>query len=90
MTFSSQQFTLGTGVATLIVPSRSNWQKLIIHNQNKSSNQFVFLGDSTVGTGNGTHIDPGETEQIDLMPGAEIWATTNHDGIICAVAKQVL
>lgn len=90
MTFSSQQFTLGTGVATRIVDSNSNWQKLIIHNQNKSSNEYVFLGGATVTENNGTHIDPGETEHIDLMPGAEIWATTNKDGLICAVVKQIL
>lgn len=90
MTFSSQQFTLGTGVATRIVDSNSNWQKVIIHNQEKNAGRYIFLGGSNVTEANGTHIDHSETEHIDLMPGAEIWATTNYDGLNCGVIRQIL
>jgi hypothetical protein len=90
MTFSSQQFTLGTGVATLIVESNSNWQKVMIHNQEKSGNRYIFLGGSDVTQANGVHIDNSETEHIDLTPGAEIWATTNYNGLNCGVVRQIL
>jgi hypothetical protein len=90
VSFSSQQFTLGTGVATRIVDARSNWQKVIIHNQEKTANRLIFLGGSNVSEANGVHIDQGETEHIDLMPGAEIWATTNYNDLNCGVIRQIL
>jgi hypothetical protein len=90
MTFSSQQFTLGTGVASLIVVSNSIWQNVMIHNQEKSSNRYIFLGGSDVTEANGVHIDNAETEHIDLTPNAEIWATTNYQGLNCGVIRQIL
>ena len=90
MTFQSQQFTLGTGVATRIVESNSNWQKLMIHNQEKNAGRYIFLGGSDVTESNGVHIDHSETEHIDLVPGAEIWATSNYEGLNCGVIRQIL
>lgn len=90
MTFSSQQFTLGSGVATRIVESNSNWQKITIHNQEKNAGRFIFLGGAAVTEATGTHIDNAETEKFDLQPRAEIWATSNYDGLNCGVIRQIL
>ena len=85
---TSNQFTLGTGVATQIVPFHNAPQMVTIHNQEKNSGRYIFLGGSNVSESNGTHIDHSETEHFTLLPGATMWATTNYQGLNCGVIRQ--
>jgi hypothetical protein len=85
---TSNQFTLGTGVITQIVPFHNAPQMVTIHNQEKNSNRYIFLGGTSVSEANGIHIDQAETQNYTLLPGATMWATTNYNGLKCGVIRQ--
>ena len=80
MSIYTDRVTLGTA-ATLIVPSFHNAQEVHLHNMTKSSNQYIFVGGSNVGTANAIHIDPGEDLSFYLPPGDSIWAVSDPSGL---------
>lgn len=80
MSVYTDRVTLGTA-ATLIVPSFHNAQEVHLHNMTKSSNQYIFVGSSAVGTGNAIHIDPGDDLSFYLPAGDSIYAVSNPSGL---------
>ena len=84
MPISSTQITLGTA-ASLIVNSYHNSQTVQLHNQNKSSNHYIFVGGSGVTSATGIHIDPGEDRTIEVPPGDELYACSDPSGLVIGV-----
>jgi hypothetical protein len=73
----TKQVTVGTA-AVQILGTQDNPVQVILHNANKSSNEFIwFGGSSAVTTSTGAHLDNSETYQLVLKPGNELWAITN-------------
>jgi hypothetical protein len=78
-------FTLDETTATQIVEPSTVPQEVHLHNATKSSNEYVYIGRSTVSTTNGLHLDPGESKVLQLMPNDSIWALSDPDGLVVQV-----
>ena len=87
MPITNQHFTLSNVSATQIVPPDNMQHQVIMHNQTKSSNQYIWVGggSATAGTADGIHIDPGDTLYVTLPPGDELWASSTPDGLVVQV-----
>lgn len=73
----TQQVTVGTA-AVRVMNARLNPVSLILHNGEKSSNEYIwFGGSSAVTTSTGAHIDNADTYDLVLVPGNELWAITD-------------
>jgi hypothetical protein len=87
---NTKQVTVGT-VSVKILPSNSNPIHVLLHNAEKSSNEFIWFGGSSdVTTTTGAHLDDSETYQITLFQGNELWAITNSGTKNLHVMWQVL
>lgn len=80
MPYTSTHFSVGTTRVKIVVPRASN-QKVIIHDHDHSSNNEVFIGDSTVTTSNGLHIPKTESIQLDLVAGDDLWAVASGNSV---------
>jgi len=80
MSVYHDRITLGTA-ATEIVPAWSSPQYVMLHNMTKSSNEYIFVGGSAVGTTNSIHIDPGDNLNFHLPPGDSLYALSDPDGL---------
>jgi hypothetical protein len=79
MPLQTAQYTVGTA-AIKVLSSQSNPTQVILHNANKSSNNYIwFGGSSAVTTSTGIHLDNGEDYQFVLQPGNELWAISDSD-----------
>jgi hypothetical protein len=78
------QVTLGTA-ATEIVRHDNEPHHVILHNMTKSSNSYIFYGNSNVSTTNAPHIDPGETVQFTLGPEDRLFAVSDPAGLVLGV-----
>lgn len=87
MTISTSLITLGTAAQVVVSPSAEP-QLVTLHNMTKSSNEYVYYGNATVGTGNAPHIDPGETLHLRLLPTETLYALSNPDGLDLGVFIQ--
>jgi hypothetical protein len=76
----NNRITLGTA-AEIIVPAWSGPQEVHLHNMTKSSNEYIYVGGSAVGTADGIHIDPGEDLSFNVPPGDAIYAMSDPDGL---------
>jgi hypothetical protein len=73
----SQQLTVGTA-AVRVMNMRLNPVDLVLHNGEKSSNEYIWFGGSDeVTTSTGAHIDNADTYKLILKPGNELWAITD-------------
>jgi hypothetical protein len=73
----TKQVTVGTA-AVQIFGTTNNPRHVLLHNANKSSNNFIwFGGGAAVTTSTGAHLDNAETYQLILWPGSELWAITD-------------
>jgi hypothetical protein len=73
------QYTVGTA-AIKILSAQSNPTQVILHNANKSSNNYIWFGGSSdVTTSTGIHLDNGEDYEFVLQQGNELWAISNSD-----------
>ena len=81
MPVTSSLFTLSNVTATQIVEPDNMPQMVYIHNMTKSSNEYIFVGPSTVTTTNSIHIDPGDNLNIELRPGDDLWAVSDPNGL---------
>lgn len=79
-----RQVTLGTA-GTEIVGSDNMHHDVILHNMTKSSNEYIYLGDSDVSATNSIHMDPGETLQFTLPPNTRLFAMSDPSGLIVGV-----
>ena len=85
MSIGQAQITLSDTTAALIVGKDNMPHDVILHNQSKSSNNFVFIGNADVTTSNGMHIDPGQTIYLTIPPNDELYAVSDPDGLVVAV-----
>jgi hypothetical protein len=73
----TKQVTVGTA-AVQILGTQDNPVQVILHNADKSSNEYIwFGGSSAVTTSTGAHLDNAGTYQLVLKPGNELWAITD-------------
>jgi hypothetical protein len=73
----TKQVTIGTA-AVQILGTQDNPVQVILHNADKSSNEYIwFGGSSAVTTSTGAHLDNAGTYQLVLKPGNELWAITD-------------
>jgi hypothetical protein len=66
-------YTIGTARQEVVGPATQR-QVVHIHNQMKSGNQYIHLGNATVSTTNSIHLDPAESKVITLEPLDTLWA----------------
>jgi hypothetical protein len=79
MPLQTAQYTVGTA-AIKVLSAQSNPTQVILHNANKSTNNYIwFGGSSAVTTSTGIHLDNGEDYQFVLQPGNELWAISDSD-----------
>jgi hypothetical protein len=69
----SNLYTIGTASQEVVGPATQR-QVVHIHNQMKSGNQYIHLGNETVSTTNSIHLDPAESKVITLEPLDTLWA----------------
>jgi heptaprenylglyceryl phosphate synthase len=90
MALRTKQVTVGTAVVSVLEP-QTNQTRVIIHNAEKSSNEFIWIGGSNaVTTSTGFHLDPMQTIEFVLDTGNQIWAITDKPGKSLHVLWQVL
>jgi hypothetical protein len=78
MALRTKQVSVGT-TAVLVLGPQSNPVRMILHNANKASNNFIwFGGNSAVTTSTGAHIDNSETYELVLGTGNELWAISDE------------
>lgn len=87
MSISTNLITLGTA-PVLVVGASNMAQRVTLHNMTKSSNEYIFIGNETVGTGNAPHIDPGDTLQLTLNPYESLYAVSDPSGLEIGVMIQ--
>ena len=74
MPVSNAQFTITEGTRSLIATADNMTQDVIIHEADHSQSSTTFLGDENVTNLTGLHIHNGETLQLTLRPGDELYA----------------
>jgi hypothetical protein len=70
-----------TATPQQVVGPATQRQVAYLHNQNKSSNNYIFIGNETVSTANSIHLDPGESKEITLEPLDTLWAVSDPVGL---------
>ena len=87
MSIITDRITLGTA-ATLVVPNDNMTQEVHLHNMTKSSNEYIYLGNSSLaGTASSIHIDPGESITINIRPGDELYALSDPAGLDLGILR---
>lgn len=87
MPISNAHFTLSNVTATQIVGADNMPHDVILHNQTKSSNEYIWIGGSSAsaGTADGIQIDPGDTIYLTLQPNDELFAISTPNGLVVDV-----
>jgi hypothetical protein len=70
-----------SGTAQEVVGPATQRQVVYLHNQNKSSNQYIYIGNQTVSITNSIHLDPGESKTITIEPLDTLWAVSDPVGL---------
>ena len=81
MTFQTAQFTVGTAAVQIISP-QNNPTQVLLHNAEKQTTHYIYLGgSSSVTTETGIHMDGSDNYQMVLQPGSSLWAiaASNYD-----------
>ena len=73
--------TLSNTTPTEIVGHDNQPHEVHLHNMTKSSNEYIHIGGSAVGTGNSLHLDPGQSMVLTLGPEDRLWAISDPDGL---------
>ena len=66
-------YAIGTTKQEVVGPATQR-QVVHIHNQMKSGNHYIHLGNENVSTTNSIHLDPAESKVITLEPLDTLWA----------------
>jgi len=85
MPIHTEHFTLGTATATKVCAASSQGQLVMVHNDEHSQSDKVYVGGANVTTANGLHIDSDLTFQIQLDPGSDLWAISDSAGSLVHV-----
>jgi hypothetical protein len=70
-----------TATPQQVVGPATQRQVVHLHNQNKSSNNYIFIGNQNVSTTNSIHLDPAESKVITLEPLDTLWGVSDPAGI---------
>jgi hypothetical protein len=81
MPLSHNIYSLSAGTPTIIVQPNVQPQEVHLHNLTKSSNEYIYVGSQSISTANSIHLDPGESLQINLGPGDDLWAVSDPGGL---------
>jgi acyl-[acyl carrier protein]--UDP-N-acetylglucosamine O-acyltransferase len=81
----SQKITLSNTTPTLIVGNHTMIQEVHLHNMTKSSNEYVHLGPANMTLANSIHIDPGESIEMNVIEGDELYAMSDPNGLTVGV-----
>jgi hypothetical protein len=88
MSLQTKQVTVGTAAVQIFGP-RNNPTHVLLHNGEKSGNNFIwFGGSSAVTTSTGAHLDNSDTYQLILWAGSELWAITDSSTKTLHVLSQ--
>lgn len=74
-------YTLTSGTPTEVAGPSIQRQSVHLHNMTKSSNQYIYVGSSTVSTANSVHLDPGESKELHLEPLDSLYAVSDPSGL---------
>jgi len=74
-----------SGTPQQIVGPATQRQVVYLHNQSKSSNNYIHIGNETVSTTNSIHLDPGESKEITVEPLDTLWAVSDPSGLALGV-----
>lgn len=87
MPIINRHVTCSNTVSKQIVGADNMPHDVILHNQTKSSNEYIWVagGSATAGTAHGLQIDPGDTIYMTLQPNDELWARSTPNGLIVDV-----
>jgi hypothetical protein len=77
----NSRFTLSLSTPTQVVSPSTQRQTIHLHNHSKSSNNFIYIGNETVSTSNGIHLDPAESKTITIEPLDTLWAVSDPNGL---------
>lgn len=89
MALQTKQVTVGT-TAVLVLDSQPNPTRVTLHNGEKSSNEYIWIGgSSSVTTSTGMHLDNAETREFILNTGNKIYAIADKAGKTLLVQWQV-
>lgn len=75
------QYTLTSGTPTQVAGPSTQRQVVHLHNLTKSSNNYIYVGSSTVSTTNSIHLDPGESKEMTLEPLDSLYAVSDPSGL---------
>jgi hypothetical protein len=81
MPIKTAQFTLGSGVATLIVPSDTMSQLVRVHDHEHAQNSSIYVGAADVTLTTGLHIKSLETMELTLGPSDSLYAISDTAGV---------
>lgn len=85
MPILSKAYTLSKTVPTLIVDADNMPQEVHLHNATKSSNEYVYIGTSSMSITDAMHLDPGESLVLTLMPTDRLYAMSDPNGLVVGV-----
>jgi hypothetical protein len=81
MPLQTAQYTVGTA-AINVLSAQSNPTQVLLHNAEKQTTHYIYLGgSSSVTTQTGIHMDGSDNYQMVLQPGNSLWAiaANNYD-----------
>jgi hypothetical protein len=74
MSLKTAQYTVGTTAVQVISP-QNNPTQVLLHNAEKTTNHYIYLGgSSSVTTETGIHMDGSDNYKMVLQPGSSLWA----------------
>ena len=89
MALTNAQYTVPEDTRVKIASADNMPQQVIIHEGDHASSTTTFLGNSAVTGTTGLHIHNGETLQLTLRPGDELYAySTQGDPVIHVIQIQ--
>lgn len=86
MGLTTARFTLGTAGTQICAPDNESIT-LLVHNNEKTANHHVYLGNSTVGTTTGLELHEGQFVELTLPAGVALWACCDPAGVSASVLR---
>ena len=77
-----------TTSAQLVAQASVNPQFVTLHNMSKTGNHYIHYGSANAGTANSPHLDPGQSLQLQLLPGEGLFALSNPTGVELGILIQ--
>ncbi len=77
-----------TTSAQLVAQASVNPQYVTLHNMSKAGNDYIHYGSANAGTANSPHLDPGDSLQLQLLPGEALFALSDPTGVKLGVLIQ--